>query len=217
MSYSPENLLAYEAGFKHQRSFYRLNGAVFYYDYKNFQAFTFNGLTQQIGNLPANVKGAELELLLSPDDRLDLTFGGSYLSTRVKDVVTPVVGSVPGATVTDDRHMVLAPKFTLNGIARYHFNIAGDRELAFQVDSRYTGKQHFDLINSPIATENGRAVTNASISLADADNRWTASVSVKNLTNRQYRLYVVPLTFLGQMQQLYGTPRWYSVTVGYQW
>jgi iron complex outermembrane receptor protein len=216
MPYAPENLLAYEVGFKQlMRGIYRLNGAVFYYDYKDFQAFTFTGLTQQIGNLPASVQGAELELVITPDDHLDLTLGGSYLSTRVKGVVTPVVGS--SATVTESHHMVLAPNFSLNGIARYHFRVAGERELAFQIDSHYTGRQYFDLDNDPIATEKGHAVTNASISFTDPGTHLTASLWVKNLTDRRYRLYAIPVTSLGFEQQMYGPPRWYGVSLGYNW
>lgn len=214
MAYGPENLIAYELGFKKfLRGLYRLNGAVFYYDYKNFQAFTFKGLTQQIGNLPATVKGAELELVVTPDRHLDLTLGGSYLSTRVKGVVTPVVG---GGFVTNDPQMVLAPKYSLNGIARYHFNVLGERELALQLDTRYTGRQFFDLNNNPIATEGGRAVTNASLSFSDPTSHLWASIWVKNLTDRRYRVYAIPVTGLGFTQQMFGTPRWYGVSLGYK-
>jgi iron complex outermembrane receptor protein len=215
MAYGPENLLAYELGLKQfQRGLYRLNASVFYYDYKNFQAFTFSGLTQQIANRPASVQGAEFELRMTPESHFDLTLGGSYLSTRVKDVTNAVVGS--DELLTGSRHMVLAPTWSFNGIARYHFDIAGNREVALQMDTRYTGKQYFDLNNDPIATEKGHAVTNASISLTDPGTHLHASVWVKNLTNREYRLYAIPVTSLGFEQQMYGAPRWYGVTVGYQ-
>ncbi len=216
MPYAPENLIAYELGFKQlQRGMYRLSGAVFYYDYRDFQAFTFTGLTQQIGNLPAKVAGAELELTLTPDEHLDLTFGASFLSTTVEDVVTPVVGSAE--TVTRSHHMVLAPKYSLNGIARYHFNVFGDRQLAFQVDTQYTGTEYFDLDNDPIATENGHAVTNASISFTDPGTHLTAALWAKNITDREYRLYAIPVTSLGFEQQMFGPPRWYGVSLEYKW
>jgi iron complex outermembrane receptor protein len=217
MPYGPEHLLAYEIGFKQlSKGLYRLNGSAFYYDYKDFQAFTFAGLTQQIANLPAKVRGAELELVMTADDHIDLTLGGSYLSSTVKHVVTAVVGSPTFATVSQDRHMVLAPNFSLNGIARYHFKIAGERELAFQLDTHYTGRQYFDLNNDPIATENGHAVTNASISFKDPATHLTATLWAKNVTDRRYRLYAIPVTSLGFEQQMYGPPRWYGVTLGYQ-
>jgi iron complex outermembrane receptor protein len=113
--------------------------------------------------------------------------------------------------------MVLAPHFSLNGIARYHFKVAGGHELALQVDSHYTGRQFFDLTNDPIATEGGNAVTNASIAFNEAGGHLSASVWARNLTNRQYRLYAVPVTSLGQEQQMYGPPRWFGLSVGYKW
>jgi iron complex outermembrane receptor protein len=113
--------------------------------------------------------------------------------------------------------MVLAPHFSLNGIARYHFKVAGGHELALQVDSHYTGRQFFDLTNDPIATEGGNAVTNASIAFNEAGGHLSASVWARNLTNRQYRPYAVPVTSLGQEQQMYGPPRWFGLSVGYKW
>jgi len=216
MPYAPENLLAYEAGFKQLlRGVLRVNAALFYYDYKNFQAFTFAGFVQQIGNRPATVKGAELELVASPDDHLDITFGVSALDSNVEGVTAAVAGSQPLQVVTRDRHMVLAPDYALNGIVRYHWPVGAGRELSVQVDSRYTAKQYFDLGNNPVGTENGYAVTNASIGLRD--QHWSASLWVRNLTDREYRLYAVPITALGFTQEVYGPPRWYGMTLGYKW
>jgi iron complex outermembrane receptor protein len=215
MPYGPEKLLAYELGFKQfMKGLYRLNGSVFYYDYKDFQAFTFSGLTQQISNRPASVQGAELELLLMPDNHWEFTFGGSYLSTRVKDVANVVVGT--DEVVSGSRHMVLAPTWSFNGIARYHFNVTADREVAAQLDTHYTGRQFFDLSNNPIATEGGHAVTNASLSFKDSHSHLHVSVWAKNITNREYRLYAIPVTSLGFEQQMFGPPRWYGVTLGYE-
>jgi iron complex outermembrane receptor protein len=216
LPYAPENLLAYEAGFKQVlRGVLRVNAALFYYDYKNFQAFTFAGFVQQIGNLPATVKGAELEIVASPSDYLDITFGASALDSNVEGVTAAVAGSNPRQVVARDREMVLAPEYTLNGIVRVHWPVGTGSELSVQLDSQYTGKQYFDLGNSPVATENGRAVTNASIGLQGA--RWSGSLWARNLTNREYRMYAIPIASLGFSQQMYGSPRWYGVTVGYKW
>lgn len=220
MPYRPENLLAYEMGFKQLlKGIYRLSGAVFYYDYKDFQAFTFAGYTQQISNLPASVQGAELELTMMPDEHLELTLGGSYLSSRVKDVTIPIVNTSLATigTVTVDRHMVLAPTWSFNGVARYHVKIAGERELGAQLDTHYTGREYFDLDNDPIATQNGQALTNGSLYFTDPKSGVNVSFWVKNLTNREYRAYTIPVTTLGFEQQIFAPPRWYGVTVGYTW
>ena len=134
-------------GFKDNiQKYLRLNGALFYYDYKDFQAFTFQGLTQQISNLPATVKGAELELVTSPTSNWDLTLGAGALDSAVKGVTVAVAGVKPLETRrSSDREMVLAPKYELNGSLRYHFPVAADKELGFRVDTRYVAKEYFDL------------------------------------------------------------------------
>ena len=66
--FGEEKLTSYEVGFKSTwaggRT--RLNGAVFYYDYKDFQTFRFELLNQIIFNTDAKVKGGELELQTTP-------------------------------------------------------------------------------------------------------------------------------------------------------
>ncbi len=219
LPYAPEKLLAYELGFKDNiQKYLRLNGALFYYDYKDFQAFTFQGLTQQISNLPATVKGAELELVTSPTSNWDLTLGAGALDSAVKGVTVAVAGVKPLETVVlPDREMVLAPKYELNGSLRYHFPVAADKELGFQVDTRYVAKEYFDLTNDPIATEGGHAVSNASTTLTGADGRWTVSFWVKNMFARQYATYVIPVTSLGFSQLMVGDPRWFGGTIRYRW
>jgi iron complex outermembrane recepter protein len=219
LPYAPEKLLSYEIGFKDNiQKYLRLNGALFYYDYKDFQAFTFQGLTQQISNLPATVKGAELELQFSPTSNWDLNLGASTLDSAVKGVKVAVAGVSPLETVVlPDREMVLAPKYEVNGSLRYHFPVAADKDLAFQVDSRYVGKQYFDLTNDPVATEGGHNVSNGSITLSGPDARWTVSFWVKNMFARQYLTYVIPVTSLGYSQYMVGEPRWFGGTIRYRW
>jgi len=218
MAYGPEKLLAYEMGFKKSvKGLFHLNASVFYYDYKDFQAFTFSGLVQQIANRPAAVKGGEVEFVVTPTEHLDLTLGGSRLESEVKNVTTAVAGAASLETVTRDRHMVLAPDFSLNAMVRYHLPVLTNKELAFQVDSVYTGKQYFDLDNDPIATERGHAVTDVSISLAAPAQGWTVSIWSRNVFDRAYRMYAIPVTSLGFTQQMYGPPRWVGATLSYKW
>src|SRR5262249_14680410 len=63
-----EHVLAYELGEKLELldRRVRLNSAVFYYDYKNFQAFQFVGITNYISNNDARFSGGELEIVALP-------------------------------------------------------------------------------------------------------------------------------------------------------
>lgn len=210
--YGAEKLLAYEIGAKTEPlPWLRVNGAVFYYDYKDFQAFTFDQLSQVISNRPASVQGLELEVTATPTERFDALLGVSVLDTQVDDVVS--VGEI----VTRSREMVLAPKYALNGLLRYHVPVGSGMELSFQLDSRYVAKQFFDLQNNPIARQGGYAVANAAVTLDADGGRWSLSLWAKNLADREYRTYAIPVTGLGFTQQMYGTPRWYGGTLRYRW
>ena len=63
-----ETLNAYEVGFK--TSFLdglaRLNGAIYYYDYQDYQAFALESLTLYVFNTDAENKGGELSYKSPP-------------------------------------------------------------------------------------------------------------------------------------------------------
>src|SRR5258708_29245933 len=62
-----------------------LNGAVFYYDYKDYQAFKFINFSTVVTNNPATVKGAEISLNVRPTHQLELLASLSYVDAAVND------------------------------------------------------------------------------------------------------------------------------------
>ena len=60
MGYEPESLLAYEVGFKStlMDGRARLNGAAYYYDYDDYQAFVFVQSSGTVSNLQANPRAS---------------------------------------------------------------------------------------------------------------------------------------------------------------
>ena len=85
MTYDPENLYAYEVGFKStiMGRLARLNGAAYYYDYQDYQAFYITGIDTITFNTDATSSGAELELQASPIDGMDLLLGAAYNDIKV--------------------------------------------------------------------------------------------------------------------------------------
>ncbi|MDH4042570.1 MAG: TonB-dependent receptor, partial [Gammaproteobacteria bacterium] len=96
-----EQLTSYEAGFKSTFAdgMARLNGAVFYYQYDDYQAFLFDSVTLSnvLFNNDAEISGAELELQASPWEHWDFVLGLSYLDTTLKDIQNPI----PGGAIYD--------------------------------------------------------------------------------------------------------------------
>ena len=60
----------------------RLNGAVYYYDYEDYQAFSIFNLTPQVTNSDAESKGGELEFSVTPATGLDFVLGAAYIDSN---------------------------------------------------------------------------------------------------------------------------------------
>ena len=205
----PEQLTSYEVGFKSTvgGGTTRVNGAAFYYDYKDHQAFVFQNLTQTLFNADAEVFGVELELNSQPTDELELSLGISLLDTKVKDVQDR-------SGAIRDRDMVTAPEASVNAMARYTADLGNAGSLSFQVDGNYSSSVFFDNLNSPALREGAYAIGNARIAWRDQNERFEISGWVQNFTDANVRDYAFDLTGdLGYVQDLYHAPRWFGVGV----
>jgi iron complex outermembrane recepter protein len=190
----------------------RLNATVFYYDYKDYQAFALTGLQPQVTNSDATVKGGEIEFFAHPARNLDVALGAAFLDSNV-DFVPAVI---PG-TGTRDAEMPQAPHFSLNALARYAVPL-NFGEIAFQVDGRYSGDHFLEGTNSEVSFQDQYAVVNGSVSLTGHDERWQASVWVKNVTNTKYLVYNLDLGVAfgdgtGFTEQMYAPPRQIGATL----
>tara|TARA_R110002096_G_scaffold434321_2_gene655527 strand:- start:1732 stop:3972 length:2241 start_codon:yes stop_codon:yes gene_type:complete len=203
-----EKLIDYEVGAKGYlfdgAAF--LNGSFFYYDYKDYQAFVFDGLAQRVANIPATIIGGEVELKASPMDGLDLSMGVSVLfEAKAKDVLMP-------DGVLKDQKMPMAPDFTLNGIARYSWDVPFGLA-SIQVDGAYQDKVNFAVINHPSTIGESYVVMNARISIAGEDDRWEVAGFVRNFTNKRYKTYALDVSSFSFVQAQFGRPRWWGAEV----
>src|SRR5690606_15530774 len=114
--FEPEELVAYELGFKKSALGNRVtvNGAAYYYDYQSYQAYQNEQLLNFLFNLDAEVYGAELELVARPMEGLDLLLGAAYVDATAKDV--PV-----NPALTTDRQIPFSPQWNLNALVRYEW------------------------------------------------------------------------------------------------
>ncbi len=207
--YDEEILDSYEAGIKTTLldDQLRFNATVFYYDYQDYQALTFAGLSQFINNSDAELSGLDLEVVWMPNENWDIQFGASVLDTEVEEV------TVQGVTVKGTE-MVLAPEFTFNGLFRYTLPV-GENDLSFQVDFSHQGDHFFDITNSALSKEDAYTVYNARVGYQVGDNL-NVSAWVKNLTDEEYRVYTFDFTGpAGFNQQFFAPPRWAGITLNY--
>ena len=205
--FESEELLSYEIGFKSTLADgdVRFNASAFYYDYENYQALTFAGLSQFIDNSDATISGADLELIWLPGDNWDISLGASIINSEVDEV------SIRGGETHTNNEMVLAPSYSLNGLVRYQ----ATEELSVQVDFNHQDEQFFDITNSEVSKESAYTVFNARVGYEINENL-AVSAFVKNLTDEEYRVYSFDFTgAAGFNQNFYAAPRWVGVSVSY--
>ena len=217
ISVKPERLTSYEAGAKFSSANGRnsLSGAVFHYDYKDSQAYQFDGLTQSSTtfNRDSKITGAEMEIAARPFAGLQLRGSVTYLHAKLLDVQLPGLAN-NGPIV--DRRVPLAPRWSGNLTGTYSFAGPFDGKLALQGDVAYKGPQFFDAFNSPSQREDAYALGNVRLSWTDAKDRFTLAIFAENVTDKYYRTAAFDLAFLGIATEVYGRPRWIGGSVAYR-
>ena len=208
----PEQLTNYEVGVKSDWFDRKVsvNGALFHYLDRGYQAFVFQGLNQFLFNVDATATGAELELKAAPTTNWDLSFGAAYL-----DAVAQNVADASG--VVRNRAMVLAPRWSMNGVVRYWWS-AWTGKMSVQLDASNSSSVYFDNLNSPALREDGHTIAGLRLGWGSADQHWNVAGNVDNLGDRRYRVYAFDLTsLLGYVQDLYNKPRTFEISFLYRY
>ena len=187
----------WEVGAKSQFLDRRLsaNLALYHTDSHNGYFFFYDSVTstQNLGNLDAKYKGAELELTAKATDRLDLYANFGYTDGKITHMEDPtVVGNKPP----------LLTKNTVNAGFQYHQPLGGGLNAALRFDYQEIGRTWWDPYNvtsrDPVNLINLRTGVEA--------DRWSVTAWSKNLTNKLYNAEFSPGGFLWR-----APPRRYGV------
>jgi iron complex outermembrane receptor protein len=175
-----------EVGFKSVLADGRVafNGAAYYTESENGYFFVFLAAnsTQNLGNLDARYKGFELEMNWSATDNLSLYASYGYTDSDITDMEdTSVKGN----------EAPLVSRNTANAGFQYDVPV-GELELSFRVDYRYTGRTWWE----PYNTTSRDPVDIVDARVALGDERWTATLWGKNLTDEEYNQEFSPGGFL---------------------
>jgi len=113
--------------------------------------------------------------------------------------------------------MVLAPKWAVNGLARYVWHAWSDSEMNLQLHASSSSSVYFDNLNSPAVREGGHSVADARLGWTGVNKHIQVAAFVDNLANKRYRIYALDLTsLLGYVQNVYNKPRTVGVSLMYQ-
>ncbi|WP_414901621.1 TonB-dependent receptor [Sphingomonas flavalba] len=211
----PEKVDAYEIGFKSSwaDSHVRLNGALFWTDYKDMQINVSEATpgTTEIGTITRNaararIRGGELELHAVPADNLVLEGGLGYLDARYRSLE-------PGAQLTLNNRLVNTPKWSVNAAIAYSIAVADGWMVTPRVDYAYTSTIANDAANTPLLIQKPVSLLNAALRLTDADALWAVTAMVKNITNRSYLVAGVNDQNAGVIEGVFSHPREWSLSV----
>ena len=222
LTFRPEELTSYELGLKSEFLDHtlRINSAVYYYDYHDYQALIYTvSLNQLVKNADATHKGVETEIDWAPVRAWRFGLGVAYLDAVVKNVpglcCAYDANNVP-SSIVGDYTPANAPEWSGNAMIRYTLPIGGG-DLALQADGNYLSQFWFNLGDAPAVKQDGYGVVNARINYVPAGGKFEIGASVENLADEHYATMGFDNTGVNGVAQRYpGMPRWFKAHVNYR-
>jgi iron complex outermembrane receptor protein len=210
LPYGDETLWSYEGGFKAslgERT--RLNGSVYYYDYKDAQAFLFVGVGGLVINADQRTYGAELELQTNPIDGLDISLSGGVLDATVKDVPLRANSPLPPRDVRP----IFTPEVQVTGMVRYSWPALGGL-LHIRTDAAYVGSVFYNLRNVDADKFPSYLLLNGEFGWTSGSDAWQVSLNLRNITQEKAGGMGYDLASLcGCNEVSYLPPRWLGVSL----
>nr|WP_314447278.1 TonB-dependent receptor [uncultured Sphingomonas sp.] len=236
LQYTPatqEKVLAYEAGFKAPLAnrAIQLNGAAFYYDYKDKQVRgriqdTVFGLLEKLLNVPKSyIYGVEGELTVRPIEGLNLSASATYLKSKVTGdySATPdgnLVYNASGYTGNfRGSALPYTPKFSAALDGQYEVPVSTSFGAFVGATLVYQGKQNTTFTNSALPADDFEIESYSTLDLRaglkSADDRWRLMVYGQNVADKGYTTAVS--TFLDTIIRYRGKPATYGVSLSYRY
>ncbi len=219
-TFEPEAVSSYEAGLKSlwAGGRARVNVALFRADYDDIQVIireSFNPITLNGGQ--ADIAGAELEAAWSPGAGWDLRASLGAIDARYRSLSSSVLDNA--TPVLPGYKLAKTPGFTHGLTLARVTGLRGGHMLTPRVHWTYTGDQHHDAINTPRIFQPGYHLLNASMSAQTGDGRWELVLSARNLTDARYLVTGTSAfdTSAAYVEQVYGRPSEWSVSVRHRW
>ena len=216
-----EELLAYEVGFKQTllNRTLQLNGAAFYYDYKNKQTngyipSAFGLIPGQVSVPKASIRGAELSVLWQPVRALTVNLGGAYVNSKVDSTF---FAADPLGRNVDVNGEVLptTPKWTVTADIEYRFPVGERTEAYLGVSPRYKSKSVAAFGGDPTFVIPGYTLLDLRAGVEFGDGRWRAEVFGRNVTDKFYLVTVTRL--VDTVNRLTGMPATYGATLSFRY
>ena len=214
--FKPEVLWAYETGFKSDFSHsVQLNGAAYYYDYRDQQVLSAvwapNGPIGRFANVPkSRIYGFELESNLHPVSGLTISQYASYKSgkyLRFFDLDVPASRAAHAAVYVDKSgQRIPFPHWSYGGSITYDMPI---KQYIVSANATYSYRDRYPSWLGTLYDVKGYWLANAEVSLSPASGPWQFTIWGRNIFNQHYDLTRNFFTSADIAQP--GRPRTYGV------
>ncbi len=221
----PETVDAYELGLKSQifDGRVQLNAALFDYEYTGQQFVNVVGVQQFLVNgEKSSIRGAEVELVFVPTDRLSINAGLGYLDTEFEELSLYNTQLNDGSNIDlSGNELFNAPEFNFNAAFQYLLFEGNSSSLWVGANTTFIDSQWYSAYNELIGYEgigsDSAWQSDANLSWRSADGAWVASLWVKNIEENDEPSYAINLQGgFGYDYVTVGLPRRWGADVEYR-
>ena len=216
-----ESVIAYEAGFKTElvERTLQLNGAVFYYDYRDKQILgkvldpVFGPLLRLVNVPKSRLTGGELQMLWFPVHGLTLSAGGSYINSRVLDNFT---NYDPNGVLTNFNGEAFpnTPKWQFVSDVDYRFHLTDSLNGFVGGNLTYQGSTNSQLGDLPLLNVKDYTLVDLRLGVESPNGAWRLTLWGRNIGNTYY--WTAVNRNLDTTVRFTGMPRTYGVTLNYR-
>jgi len=213
----PEEIEAYEIGYKYSGESVSLDAAVYYYDYTDLQVAYYDGPKSIIENAGASrIYGADLQGRFAATNSLNINFGLAYVDAEYEEFDDSQVWNQcldfqlcgvffgiysGGTTDASGFRMARTPEITGNLGFDYTTELAGGT-LGLSGTYYYTSDFYFD--SSELYEQDSYDLLSLRADWTNPSGAYTLSVYGDNLTDSEYRIQVLGQSFGGL--SMWGAP-----------
>ncbi|MEZ5514024.1 MAG: TonB-dependent receptor [Steroidobacteraceae bacterium] len=189
--YEDESSSSIEVGAKGRFDKGFLSIVLFDTDYEDLQKSVLNILTQSFttGNAAkANSRGVEVEAAWQPLDALRFNTSFAYLDAKFDDypgAICPFGAPMAPSCNLAGYPLTSAPELSGNVAANLELPVSAGLLFRSNLTATYRSKIFFQPSYNPLEAQDGFWKLDLRAGIAAADDRWDASVVVRNLTDKQ--------------------------------
>jgi len=184
---------SFEGGFKSTLFDGRLlfNVTGFYAQYNNFQANNFDVVNEVVVTRLTNAgdvetSGLEIDFTAFPMENLRLSGGLAVTDAQIDSFNLPP-GSPPDADDRSGERLAFAPEVSASFAADYTMPLMDlPVDLVWHTDYSFTGSQFSGLGANPVTEIDSHSLWNASLGIADKEDKYRLTFIVKNITDESF-------------------------------